>query len=216
MLCTSALVAPDIAAEEQKSGAEQKKEEKKKEEVLPLKPVRKIEFTTGEGTWISLDVSPDGKMVAFDLLGDVYTVPMEGGEAKALATGLAFDSQPRYSPDGKLVAFLSDRDGAQNVWVMNADGTVPRQLSKDKQSEFTSPAWTPDGQYVIVSRQTQLPVGTFELWMYHLKGGSGVQITKGAATPAALPDQWTHAVGAEPSRDVRCHLIGRSCRRSMQ
>ena len=203
MLCTSVLVAPDIAAEEQKSGAEQKKEENKKEEVLPLKPVRKIEFTTGEGTWISLDVSPDGKTVAFDLLGDVYTVPMEGGEAKALATGLAFDSQPRYSPDGKLVAFLSDRDGAQNVWVMNADGTVPRQLSKDKQSEFTSPAWTPDGQYVIVSRQTQLPVGTFELWMYHLKGGSGVQITKGAATPAALPDQWTHAVGAEPSRDGR-------------
>lgn len=191
------------AGQEKKAETAEKKEEKKKEEGLPLKPGRKIEFTTDEGTWSSLDVSPDGKTVAFDLLGDIYTVPLEGGETKPLAVGLPFDSQPRYSPDGKLIAFLSDRDGAQNVWIMNDDGTNPRQLSKDKQSEFTSPAWTPDGEYVIVSRQTQLPVGTFELWMYHIQGGSGVQVTKGAANPAALPDQWTHAVGAEPSRDGR-------------
>ena len=90
---------------------------KKKSHGLPLTPDRTIEFTTDEGTWVSLDVSPDGKTIVFDLLGDLYTVPIAGGEAKAITTGLAFDSQPSYSPDGKLIAFVSDRDGADNLWI---------------------------------------------------------------------------------------------------
>jgi len=79
---------------------------------LPLQPGRTIEFTTDEGAWVSLDVFPDGKMIVFELLGDLYTVPIAGGDAKALTGGLPFDSQPRCSPNGKLIAFLSDRDGA--------------------------------------------------------------------------------------------------------
>ena len=79
---------PPKASEAGKKGDEKKKG-------LPLTPDRTIEFTTDEGTWVSLDVSPDGKTIVFELLGDLYTVPIDGGEAKAIASGLAFDGQPR-------------------------------------------------------------------------------------------------------------------------
>ena len=94
---------------------------------LPLKAERKIAFQTDEGTWVSLDVSSDGKTLVFELAGDLYTLPMAGGDAKALSTGMAFDSQPRFSPDGGQLAFLSDRDGAENLWVMKADGSYEKK-----------------------------------------------------------------------------------------
>ncbi|MBK7599021.1 MAG: PD40 domain-containing protein [Acidobacteria bacterium] len=96
---------------------------------LTLKPARKVEFSTSEGTWMSLDISPDGRTILFDLLGDIYTLPITGGEAKPLLTGMAFDSQPRYSPDGRLIAFIKGRDGADNPWIANADGSGLQQLS---------------------------------------------------------------------------------------
>jgi Tol biopolymer transport system component len=176
-------------------------EPKDKKEGLPLKPVRKVEFSTDEGTWMSLDVSRDGKIIVFELLGDLYTLPIEGGEAKLLMGGLPFDSQPRYSPDGKWIAFLSDRDGAENVWIAKSDGSEPKQLSKDKQTTFASPWWTPDGQFVVVSRSTNLPFAPFELWMYHVKGGAGVQITKFRAKPDDPRDKWFNAVGAVATPD---------------
>jgi Tol biopolymer transport system component len=178
---------------------------KKKEQGLPLKPDRTIEFTTAQGTWVSLDVSPDGKTILFDLLGDLYTLPIAGGEAKAISTGLAFDSQPSYSPDGKSIAFVSDRDGADNLWIAAADGSAPRALTKDKQNLFASPSWTPDGDYVLVSRQSQLPWGAFELWMYHVRGGSGVQVTKGKTKPGFDRDDYVHAIGAIATKDGK-HL----------
>lgn len=186
-------------------GTQKSEEKKDKKEGLPLKPARKVQFTTDEATWLSLDVSPDGKTILFELLGDLYTLPIAGGEATSITSGMAFDSQPHYSPDGKLIAFVSDRDGADNVWIARPDGSEPKQLSKDKQSIFASPSWTPDGQYVIVSRQTQLPWGTFELWMYHLKGGGGVQITKGKPKPDSRLNEWFNALGAVASPDGR-HL----------
>ena len=88
---------------------------------LPLKPERKISFTTSEGTWTSLDVSPDGKTIAFDLMGDIYTVPVTGGEATAVTKGISFDTHPRYSPDGKRLLFTSDRSGAENLWYIDFD-----------------------------------------------------------------------------------------------
>ncbi len=166
-----------------------------------MKPNRTIEFTTEEGTWVSLDVSPDGKTIVFELLGDLWTVPIAGGDAKAITTGIAFDSQPRYSPDGKSIAFVSDRDGCENLWVANSDGSSPRPLTKEKQSVFASPSWTPDGDYVLVSRQPQLPWGAFELWMYHVRGGSGVQVTKGKPKPDAKPEDYSHAIGAVATHD---------------
>ncbi|MBI2956858.1 MAG: PD40 domain-containing protein, partial [Acidobacteria bacterium] len=193
--------APQEAAEK-KDEAKDKKE--KKEEGLPLKPERTLEFTTDEGTWLSLDVAPDGQTIVFELLGDLYTLPIEGGEAARVTSGMAFDSQPRYSPDGKLIVFVSDREGAENLWVAKADGTEPRQLSKEGQSRFISPTWTPDGEYVVVSRYPEF-IWTFELWMYHLQGGSGVQITKAKPKPDTPVLEQHSAVGAVVSPDGR-HL----------
>jgi imidazolonepropionase-like amidohydrolase/Tol biopolymer transport system component len=180
---------PPGLADKDKAAAAEKKG-------LPLKPDRTIEFNVEAGTWVTLDVSPDGKTIVFDLLGDIYTMPIEGGEAKAIASGLAFEGLARFSPDGKRIAYISDRDGAENLWIANADGSDPRQLTRDKQAEYTSPAWTPDGDYVLVSRQEGALTGPFDLWMYHAKGGAGVQVTRGMTRPIASNDDATHAVGA--------------------
>lgn len=169
---------------------------------LPLKTERKLAFDTDEGTWVSLDVSPDGKTIVFELAGELYTLPMAGGKASPLSTGLAFDSQPRYSPDGSHVAFLSDRDGADNLWVMKADGSGARQITKEKQASFASPEWTEDGHGVVVSRNVP-GLRTFELWVYDIRGGSGIQVTKAKPRPETPPAEQHNALGATVSSDGR-------------
>jgi Tol biopolymer transport system component len=186
-----------------KKSEPQKTADKQKEPPLPLKPTRKIEFNTDQGTWISVDVSPDGKTLIFDLVGDLYVMPFSGGEAKKITSGMGFNGQPAFSPAGKKIAYVSDSGGAENVWIANPDGSNPVQLSQDEQSQFASPTWTPDSQYVIAARQTQFPIGSYELWMYHIKGGVGVQVTKSKAKPDAPPSTWNHSLGASASSDGR-------------
>lgn len=147
---------------------------------LPLISTRTLKFTTTEGTWISLDVSPDGRTIVFELLGDLYTLPIAGGTATRLTSGPGYDTQPRYSPDGRALTFLSDRNGSENVWIANADGTAARALSRGDRQNFVSPSWTPDGKYVMVTKAGQL-------WLYHVDGGTGVQVTGVRGTGAAAP-----------------------------
>ena len=80
-------------------------------EDLPLQPARELDFETDSGTWMSLDVSPDGRSIYTDMLGDLYRIPSGGGEAQRLTSGMGFDSQPVVSPDGSRLAFVSDRTG---------------------------------------------------------------------------------------------------------
>jgi Tol biopolymer transport system component len=191
----------DAAAQDRREKKDDKKEEKKDEKKgLTLKPARKIEFTTDEGTWLSLDVSPDGKTIVFELLGDIYTLPIEGGTAKLIDGGMAFDSQPKFSPDGKWIAFISDREGSENVWIMHPDGTGVKQVSKDPNNEFASPSWSPDGNYVFVSK-AGFGITTFEIWMYHVDGGTGVQVTKAKATPITPRRERGNAIGVVASPD---------------
>ncbi|MDH3492699.1 MAG: amidohydrolase, partial [Acidobacteriota bacterium] len=159
-----------------------------KKKPLPLVATRKIEFTTEEGTWMTVDISPDSRTLIFDLLGDIYSFPVTGGAAKPLVDGLGFASQPTYSPDGQTIAFISDRGGSNNLWIASKDGSNPQQLSKEKQAEFASPVWTPDGESVAVSKASPATRGAFEMWVYHRLGGSGLKISKGGPGPTAQAD----------------------------
>ena len=167
---------------------------KGKKASLPLLPGRTISVNTDEGSWISLDVSPDGGTIVFDLLGDLYTVPITGGEASQLTRGMAFDGQPRYSPDGGKVLFVSDRSGSENLWTLDVETGDTTQVTQGNGGIWMSPDWTPDGDYVVASKGAAR-LGTIRLWMGHVDGGSGAELHK---EPANLK-----TVGAAVSPDGR-------------
>ncbi|MCM2317577.1 MAG: amidohydrolase, partial [Thermoanaerobaculia bacterium] len=173
-----------------------KKDEKKWDVQSPPGPSYDVQLDVRAGTWMSLDVSPDGREIVFDLLGDIYVVPIAGGEAKAIASGIAWDMQPRYSPNGKWIAFTSDRAGGDNLWVMNRDGSKPTQVSKETFRLLTQPAWTPDSEFVVGRKHftSERSLGAGEMWLYHRSGGDGLQMTKkrtdqkDTGEPAFSPD----------------------------
>ena len=150
---------------------------------LPLEAARHARFTTTQGSWMSVDVSPDGRTIVFDLLGDLYTMPIAGGAATRLTSGMAHDAQPRWSPDGKRIAFLSDRSGNDNVWIISADATDTLQLTKSTEDSFISPEWTPDGRYIAVTRSV---TGGPKIFLYHVDGGTGIQMVREPAGQATL------------------------------
>jgi imidazolonepropionase-like amidohydrolase/Tol biopolymer transport system component len=151
-----------------------------------------------QGTWMSLDVSPDGKTIAFDLLGDLYLLDMAGGQARSLTSGLPWDMQPRFSPDGSKVAFTSDRGGGDNLWILDlANPGKPRAVSKEKFRLLNQPVWDPTGPYLAGRKHFTgtRSLGAGEIWSYHTGGSAeGVQLTKRAndqldlGEPAFSPD----------------------------
>ncbi len=157
---------------------------------------REIDFETGEGTWMAVDVSPNGGTIAFDLLGDIYSLPMEGGDATLLSAGPAFETQPRFSPDGKWISFTSDRDGVENIWMMRSDGSDRKQITHEKERQLNNAVWSPDGRYIVARKhyRNNRSLGAGEMWLYHTAGGDGLQLTKrrnweqDAGEPALSPD----------------------------
>ncbi len=164
----------------------------------PPGDARTVQINTTEGTWMSLDVSPDGRSIAFDLLGDIYTLPIAGGKATSVNSGVSWSMQPRFSPDGNEIAFTSDAGGGDNIWIMKTDGSDPRQLTKEDFRLLNNPYWSPDGRYIIARKHytTTRSLGTGEIWMYHRNGGGGVAVVekpspkhqKEIGEPAFSPD----------------------------
>ena len=141
---------------------------------------RDVAIDTRTGSWMSVDVSPDGQSIAFDLLGDIYVLPIEGGEAKSINSGHAWSVQPRFSPDGTEIAFTSDAGGGDNIWIMKLDGSDARQLTKEDFRLLNNPSWSPDGEYIAAKKHftTTRSAGTGEIWLYHRNGGGGVAVVE--------------------------------------
>ncbi|GEA07141.1 hypothetical protein KUL42_19020 [Alteromonas sp. KUL42] len=144
----------------------------------PPYKLNEVAIKTTETTWSSLDIAPNGKFMVFDMLGDLYKVDISGGDATPLTQDFAWNIHPSISPDGKQIAFISDADGLSNVWVMDIDGSNLHQITKEKSNLIHSPKWSPDGEYLVVTKgimsSRSIPAG--EIWMYHKSGGDGLQI----------------------------------------
>ena len=193
---TPEAAPPPAAAVEAAPDATATEETPKWDVQNPTGPSRDIPIDVTRGTWMSLDVSPDGRTLVFDMLGDIYVMPVSGGEARAIASGVAWEMQPKWSPDGRHIAFTSDRGGGDNIWIMEADGSNPTQVSKETFRLLNQPEWTPDGQFIVARKHftSSRSLGAGELWMYHRSGGGGVQMTerrtqqKDTGEPAFSPD----------------------------
>ncbi|MEJ2900963.1 amidohydrolase family protein [Pedobacter panaciterrae] len=159
-------------------------------------PTKTFNISTDEGTWMNLDVSADGKDIVFDLLGDIYTMPVTGGTAALLSGGVAWDVQPRFSPNGKYISYTSDKTGADNIWIMNRDGSNKRQVTKETFRLLNNATWMPNSDYLIARKHFtgSRSLGAGEMWMYSIYGGEGVQLTKrkndqqDAGEPNVSPD----------------------------
>ena len=139
-----------------------------------------FQLNTDEGTWMNLDVSPDGKTIVFDLLGNIYKMPISGGTTTVLRSGLAYEVQPRFSPNGKYISFTSDAEGGNNIWVMTADGKDAKSITKEKYRLLNNAVWSPDGKSVVARKHytSTRSVGAGEMWQYPLSGTAGLRLTK--------------------------------------
>jgi len=124
----------------------------------------RVDFEVDEGTNLSFDLSPDGKTIVFDLLGQLWRLPSEGGTATAITKAgedRADDVEPSFSPDGATIAFQGFRRSGAGIFRVALDGGIPERLTSDVLSErlrrlpgpwpHLSPSWSPDGRYIIYS-----------------------------------------------------------------
>ena len=164
-----------------------------------MEPARLIRFETEEGTSLALDVAPDGTRIIFDMLGDLYQLPIEGGVAQSVTSGMAMDTQPVFSPDGAKILFLSDRSGAENLWQMDADGTHLTQISYyDDDPIFVSPEWAPDGKSILVSRFWP-DRNAYELWRFNTVPGNMGEVVRPSRSVNAT---MTSSLGAAYASDA--------------
>jgi len=128
----------------------------------------------------------------FDMLGDIYTMPIQGGNAKAIRTGIAFEVQPRFSPDGRYISFTSDAGGGDNIWIMNTQGKEAKQITKESFRLLNNAVWTPDSKYLIARKHftSSRSLGAGELWQYHITGGSGIQVVKKKNDQQDINEPW--------------------------
>ena len=173
--------------------------EKRRQEVGRQQPARTAVRRSDRRHRGHVDVArrqPDGNEIAFDLLGDIYTIPIERRRGEGAHHGIAWDMQPRYSPNGKWIAFTSDRAGGDNIWIMNRDGSKPQQVTKETFRLLNEPTGRPTREYIVARKHftAERSLGAGEIWLYHRSGGEGLQLTKkrtdqkDTGEPAFSPD----------------------------
>lgn len=174
------LLSVLIIAATQPAFSQDKKESPKWDVEKFRGTTKNFTINTDEGTWMNLDVSPDGKDIVFDILGDIYIMPISGGTAKLLSGGAAFDVQPRFSPNGRYISYTSDKSGGDNIWIMNRDGSNKRQITKENFRLLNNATWMPNSEYIVARKHFTgtRSLGAGEMWMYNINGGDGVQLTK--------------------------------------
>ncbi|MBN8447076.1 MAG: PD40 domain-containing protein, partial [Gammaproteobacteria bacterium] len=118
----------------------------------PQGEFKTVQINTKTGTWMNIDVSPDGKNIAFDLLGDIYVMPIQGGTPKQLTADIGWQMQPSFSPDGRYITYTSDEGGGDNIWLMNADGSNAHAVTNETFRLLNSPAWSPDGNFIVARK----------------------------------------------------------------
>lgn len=141
--------------------------------------------------WLrDVKISPDGSNIAFCYKGDIYKVPVNGGKALQLTTQSSYESTPIWSNDGKKIAFASDRDGGNDVFIMDADGGSAKKLSQNSANELPS-TFSKDDNYIYFTASLQDPAKSAlfptssltELYKVPVNGGRTVQVL---ATPAEM------------------------------
>ncbi len=153
-------------------------------------------ISTDQGTWMNIDLSPDGKTIVFDLLGDIYTMPSTGGKATRLTSDIAWQMQPTFNFDGTKIAYTSDDGGGENIWIMDTNGNHKTEVTFETFRMLNSPAWGPDGNYIAARKHFTgtRSLGAGEIWLYHKNGGKGISLVerpnqqKDIGEPAFSPD----------------------------
>jgi len=177
----------------------QKTDESKKDSLAsswdvstPALPFKEVDISVDEGTWMSVDISPDGSKIVFDLLGDIYTMPASGGQATLIRGGHAYEVQPRFSPDGSQISFTSDAGGGDNIWVMSAEGDDAKQITKEDFRLVNNAVWSTDGNYLYCKKHftSGRSIGAGEIWMYHISGGKGIQLTEKKNEQQDVGEPW--------------------------
>ena len=180
LLHTALALSVSLALGQAHAESTDKKDEQKWQVDSPKGQFVDAKISVEQGTWMNIDISPDGKTIVFDLLGDIYTMPMSGGTATQLTSDIAWQMQPRFSPDGKHIAFTSDQGGGDNIWVMDLNGENQSAVTNETFRLLNSPAWSPDGDFLVARKHftASRSLGAGEVWLYHKAGGKGIQLTK--------------------------------------
>jgi Tol biopolymer transport system component len=150
-----------------------------------------IDVTVREGTSMSVAISPDGRTIAADLQGSIWTMPAGGGAMTRVTDVFNDARQPRWSPDGRTIVFFAYRDGGYDIWAINPDGSNPRRLTWGPYDD-REPVFSHDGTRLAFSSDRGNPLGSdYNIWTLDLKTNELRQITKGSTEdfmPSWSPD----------------------------